>query len=625
MLLVLALACSSPSTPDAAPAPPGFAPSPEVLAAAPQLRPTDAILFLEPGTAVSTATEAWFRAYSTATGGKLAVRVVDQAVVPALAEQYKVRENGTVVLARGDAFEKFKLGTDPERAARELARLDGSVAAMLASLDVAPSRIALTTAHEERRSTLFEQAIADVTMGTITDVGALTTATTGTVLVVDAPKTAWSADEAAAFASWLDTGRRALLVVEPGDDDLAALLGPLGLAASAAPLASTSSSVRQDGSDRDHLILATDRYGDHPAARGIEREGALITWTGALLTATDPRWSALVRPPTDAWLDADADGVHDADEVAAPAGALAMAASGTGKGGEWRVVVLGDTDMLGASLLGASRTNQELVLGALQWLGPERPPPTADADAHPAAIALPDVPAAPPVDLVPAPPARFEWAGADGTMTCERRTDAAGTYEWCVISGDKPARFPASTLDPVGRLTALRAIDLTGVDPAVLGFATPYATLDVDGRKLVIGGETYGARDRFVQADGRVWLVDGDALRLLEFAGTRLIDRRLAPEHVVSAAIAGVALSETALDALGDLRATSWADAAPASARSLATIDARTERDAWTIELLADGDTTWARSTWGRAVAKLPRGQAQALLDAMPQIPGATR
>jgi hypothetical protein len=82
-------------------------------------------------------------------------------------------------------------------------------------------------------------------------------------------------------------------------------------------------------------------------------------------------------------------------------------------------------------------------------------------------------------------------------------------------------------------LEALRELPAKGDDRATFGLVEPSGTITVERKNgpvaLTVGGETYGSKDRYVEANEKVWLVDEGLLRPLEFAGTRLIERSLFP------------------------------------------------------------------------------------------------
>ncbi len=87
--------------------------------------------------------------------------------------------------------------------------------------------------------------------------------------------------------------------------------------------------------------------------------------------------------------------------------------------------------------------------------------------------------------------------------------------------------------DTFAPLEALRVLAMKQEDKATFGLAEPYGTVTVERKNgpvaLAIGGDTYGSKDKYVEANGKVYLVDEGLLRPLEFAGTRLVERALFP------------------------------------------------------------------------------------------------
>lgn len=88
--------------------------------------------------------------------------------------------------------------------------------------------------------------------------------------------------------------------------------------------------------------------------------------------------------------------------------------------------------------------------------------------------------------------------------------------------------------DAFAPLHALRALQPpSDFDRTVFGFDEAPAELEVTRRSgvvsLKVGGETYGSRDRYVQQGQQVFLVDDATLRPLQYATTRLVERRLYP------------------------------------------------------------------------------------------------
>ena len=82
-------------------------------------------------------------------------------------------------------------------------------------------------------------------------------------------------------------------------------------------------------------------------------------------------------------------------------------------------------------------------------------------------------------------------------------------------------------------LMAERQLASEGADLEAFGLTDPEATLTVmrgdTPTEIQLGGSTYGSRDRYAQSDGRLLLLDDTAVRPIQFAASRLIERNLMP------------------------------------------------------------------------------------------------
>lgn len=152
------------------------------------------------------------------------------------------------------------------------------------------------------------------------------------------------------------------------------------------------------------------------------------------------------------------------------------------------------------------------------------------------------------------------WKSDTETVQLDHKLDAAGEYLWVTVTGAPPAtEEPVDEEDPTppppdsgetvsfkgneaadtlwkdfAPLYALRELTTTGAaTSASFGFDKPTATVQV-GRhsgpiELVVGGQTYGSKDRYVKLGDKVYLVSDQTLKPLELAKTRLVDRLLQP------------------------------------------------------------------------------------------------
>jgi len=154
----------------------------------------------------------------------------------------------------------------------------------------------------------------------------------------------------------------------------------------------------------------------------------------------------------------------------------------------------------------------------------------------------------------------LKWTHEGVTAVVERREDARGTYTWVTVTEepkepagtdlDDPSASPETPEPKVVSFKGNEAADQLwtdftplyalrelhpegGISDTAFGFDSPQGTLEVARKSgpltLVLGGETYGAKDRYVKVDGRVFLLDDKTLRSLQYAQTRLVDRLVEP------------------------------------------------------------------------------------------------
>lgn len=281
---------------------------------------------------------------------------------------------------------------------------------------------------------------------------------------------------------------------------------------------------------------------------------------------------------------------------------------------------------------------------------------------------------------------KVAWKGEKLTVELEKKKDDAGEYVWVVATETIEKKAPKLETDTdtdaaaveappivetkttafkgnsqaddlwkaLAPMYAMRELDTSAVaDASVFGLDKPAATLEVTKSNgavsLVIGAETWGAKDRYVGLDKRVFLVDDQALKPLQYAKTRLVERGLQP--LAEADIEKVAVSadgqtagwthankddrakaywandkapdheDTAAAAWVDkvvrLKAQSWPDPAEAvpTLTPAATFTISGKSQVWTVELssatAADGATEyWAKSPFTRGLVKLPKSSA---------------
>lgn len=285
---------------------------------------------------------------------------------------------------------------------------------------------------------------------------------------------------------------------------------------------------------------------------------------------------------------------------------------------------------------------------------------------------------------------KITWKADDLTVTLEHKKDASGEYTWvstheevkkavaAAAPGDtdapeapaeveiKESAFlgndaAAKLYDAFSPLLALRELAQDpAADPKTFGFDAPKATLTVDkgGQviEMLLGAETYGSRDRYVKQGDKVFLVDDQDLRPLQYGKTRLVERALQPfaekdlDSIVVRDAAGTSVNfvqknredrekaywardsapdtkdeigATWLDKLIKVRAQGYpnADEIPAALTPMFSYTASGRKDgepqSWTVEVLkndADGEF-YAKSSYDRATVKLTKTLASEAVD----------
>ncbi len=362
--------------------------------------PVEVIAFYAAGSDVARELEPYFSELAAASEGRLSMKVVDQAMDPTLAEELKVRGNGTIVLRSGEATESFRLNKNIDRAKRELRKLDSTVQEHLVKLTRGERTVYFLTGHGEanwresddqfRKLALYKRELLESVMGLkvktlgVTDGSASAVPDDAKVVVVAGPTEPLLAEETETLKRYYDNGGSLLVMVDPGGDPLTDLLGHIGVEPGAAVLANAAAHARLTGGPADYVYLATNKYGSHSSVKQLSRNSAVahMVFPTALPLAkkedAEGRVTTLIRTVDDTWEDLDGNYEHGRDERKQVFDlAVAVVKELEPEGGEAteeespaeaRAIVVGDVGYLSDMVVQRMRANALFALDSFKWL-----------------------------------------------------------------------------------------------------------------------------------------------------------------------------------------------------------------------------------------------------------------
>jgi hypothetical protein len=302
--------------------------------------PVEAVLFFPPGNETAREVETYFRDLERQGGGHITVTRVDQAVDPVKAEAFKVRENGNVVLVRGENNQKFKIDLDFDKAKKNLKEFDSLVQKNLMKLTRDQRTVYFLQGHGEanwrenedpfRRVATFKKEVLEVsnfkvkTWG-LADGSSLRMPEDASVVIVAAPTKPISPEEVEAILKYWDGGGSLMVLVDPTSDPMTTLLARLGVEAGSAPLAHLEAYARTKkggGGPADRVNLVTNKFGSHASVKTLSRNAAAaqmafpqsVSVKRSAEAATKDKLTTLIRTLPMTFQDANRNFEADADE-----------------------------------------------------------------------------------------------------------------------------------------------------------------------------------------------------------------------------------------------------------------------------------------------------------------------
>jgi len=361
--------------------------------------PIEVDLFFDPGSDVAESIRPYFDKLEQEAGGRLEIHYVDQAVEPKLSEDLKIRENGYIAFRQGDAIEKFKVGTDMDKAKRELKKLDENVQKNLLKIARGPRNTYMLVGHGEASSkekddplhklNVFKQVLESQNykvknLGVVEGSAEQVPGDAG-IVVVAGPEKALAPEEVASLVAYLQKGGRMLVMTEPGEEPLTELLAAMGLSRGDGVLANLKYFMPQTRGIADRANIVSQRFGTHDVTTTLSKNSSqlyVLMPTAAPLVEIKPppagvKDTTLIRSMDGTWADVDGDREQGAAEKSdsynlafAATGAINAPAPADGSPAptEWRAVVLGDVSTFSDPVLDVSVGNQQLLVDSLRWL-----------------------------------------------------------------------------------------------------------------------------------------------------------------------------------------------------------------------------------------------------------------
>ncbi len=359
------------------------------------------LLFFPPSNEVKDQVVAYFRTLEGASDN-VEIEEHDRLAAPAVAEEHRVTEDGTIVLAAGDRSERIILPTRISEARRQLRTLDESVQKSLMRVAREERTIYLTVGHGElndpsstgpleaapfRRVDAL-RGLFELLNYRIQDLGVQNglgneVPTDAAMVLVFGPQRPFLEPELQALDRYLARGGSLLLALEPDSDfQLGPLTQRLGVQYRSVPLADDREHLRQRGNTSDRRLIVTDRFSSHAAVATLGRAwmgaGILLMGAGSLEPTPDSRATFVIRSLESTFEDEDLDfEFDDGEERKMHALAAVVETEGaapadtTGGAPGMRAFVLADADLFSDAVVSSLGLNAALAADAIRWLGHE--------------------------------------------------------------------------------------------------------------------------------------------------------------------------------------------------------------------------------------------------------------
>jgi hypothetical protein len=336
----------------------------------------------------------------TRVGPKFTFEVHDRLLEPNLAKDWKVTQDGVLVVARGPTEETLNFGIEMEGARAKLKSLDTDFQKVLLKVSRETRTVYFTTGHgelnestdaSEGRMAGVAKKLLESQNYTIKDLGlaqglGIEIPKDATIVAVLGPSRPFLPGEIAALKKYVAGGGHLLLALDPDPNiDLEPLADLAELTFAPVALANEKVHLRRRFNDSDRTILVTNRFSSHASVSTLSRNAARanVVFAGAAQLESKQGSTAgystdfTVKAMPDTFVDQNRDFQMQPAEKKATLNLAAAVSKRLNQGGddpkaqkEIRVFALGDVDALSDVVLG-NEANALLLIDAVRWLGGE--------------------------------------------------------------------------------------------------------------------------------------------------------------------------------------------------------------------------------------------------------------
>ena len=350
--------------------------------------PVRVVLFFPTGSEVLTEVQPYFDELEA---GNLSVEVMDHAMAPETAKEWKVKDNGNVVLVMGDKVEIIKLGDKLDSAKKDLRKLDGKVQTALLKISKEKRTLYFTVGHDEfywknadsdKSNIDFLKKLLESLNFKVKELGiddglAQSVPEDAALVFVVGPKKSFFPEEVAALEAFRDQGGALFILLEPDTDDQSALARLGGVSFDGTPVVSDAKYIPLSRGIVDRLNIGTSKFLSHEAVTTLGKhssEASLITpGTGSIaeLEGVPGKVTVTIKGEPDWFRDLDRN--YQFDAATEKRGGLSVAAVSEGPKADeatraWRTAVVADATLASNFFLGRSPANQVFIADTVSWL-----------------------------------------------------------------------------------------------------------------------------------------------------------------------------------------------------------------------------------------------------------------